>query len=128
MPVVVEWSPETNLPPVATPRITPAPNAIEGDSLTLALNYYDPNGDPEQGSLVYWYRDGGRISAYDGLLTIPAGITIIGQFWYAMVRPRDNLGLWGDWVMSNIVWIIGGPVSGYRNPGSYTVATDRHPV
>ena len=37
--------------------ITPA-SAVTGDDLTATYDYYDPNGYPEQGSLITWYKDG----------------------------------------------------------------------
>lgn len=120
MPVIIEWTPESNRPPEARNVLIRSLGTARPDyDLTLSYDYYDPDGDPEQGSLIYWYRNGARVSYYDGLLTIPYLITNTGDFWYAMVRPRDDQGMWGDWATSNVIWIVPPPVLGYRCPGVY---------
>jgi hypothetical protein len=119
VPVIVEWFPETNEPPVATIHIDPFPSASVIDTLVLTYHYYDPNDDPEQGSLIYWFRSAHRVGELDGSMTVPYTYLIEGQYWYAMVRPRDSRGMWGKWAVSNVVWIVRGEAVGYRPPGVY---------
>jgi hypothetical protein len=123
MPVIIEWFPETNLPPEARNVVVrPVARVPYPSDLILSYDYYDPDGDPEQGSLIFWFGNGDHILSLNGLLRASFTFTCVGDFWYAMVRPRDNKGLWGDWAISNITWVTAPPVWGYRCPGVYPKA------
>jgi len=123
MPVIIEWIQETNHPPVATVHIDPSPTCVETETLVLTYTYYDPDGDPELGSLIYWFRNAKHVAALDGLRQVSHTYLNAGQYWYVMARPRDNKGLWGDWAISNVVWIVASPGVGYLPPGVYPTFT-----
>ena len=80
-----------NDPPVAYDlNLTPSPTAPTNSDLTLTYQYGDPNNDPESGTLVHWFIDGNRATAYDGDTTIPASSTSPGQKWKAEITPSDG--------------------------------------
>ena len=76
-------------PTVSNPVITPAtPNSA--DPLTASYDYSDPEGAPESGSLLRWYRDGVLVSTYTNWPTVPFSSTAEGQVWYFTVLVSDG--------------------------------------
>ncbi|MHA2109388.1 MAG: hypothetical protein ACW99R_16910, partial [Candidatus Hodarchaeales archaeon] len=95
-----------NNPPTATDlNITPM-LPITSDSLYINYTYSDPESDDESGTMIYWYRNGEHLSAYDGLKTLPNSATIKGEEWHVKVRPRDGTDF-GNWVSVPINVTIG---------------------
>ncbi|WP_331107688.1 PKD domain-containing protein [Archangium sp.] len=77
--------------PVATAlQITPfAPSAQ--DALVANYLYSDPDGEPESGSEINWYRNATLVASLAGLKTVPAGTARKGEAWSFSVRPKDGL-------------------------------------
>jgi hypothetical protein len=77
--------------PVATAlQITPfAP--VAQDTLTANYLYSDPDGEPEFGSELEWYRDGTAVAALNGSRTVPPGTARKGEAWSFSVRPKDGI-------------------------------------
>ncbi|MHA1732102.1 MAG: hypothetical protein ACTSU5_09165 [Promethearchaeota archaeon] len=79
-----------NILPVASDlSITPYP-AYTTDALVLNYTYSDAEGDPEGLSRIQWYRNGVHEAAYDGLLVVPATVTVAHEQWRASVEPFDG--------------------------------------
>ncbi|MFK7928807.1 MAG: hypothetical protein AB8H79_11510 [Myxococcota bacterium] len=79
-------------------RIVPAePKPGEALRCELALDVFDPDGDPIQGYDVDWQVDGLTVSGTKGSLendTIPAGRTLGEERWSCAVRASDG-ETWG---------------------------------
>jgi hypothetical protein len=77
--------------PVATAlQLTPfAPSAQ--DALVANYLYSDPDGEPESGSELNWYRNGTLVPSLAGLKTVPARTARKGEAWSFSVRPKDGL-------------------------------------
>jgi len=79
------------LPSASDLSISPAsPSAT--DDLFGSYTYSDPEGDPEGGSEVRWYKDGVLQPDCNDTLTVPSSATSNGQAWYFTVRPSDGKG------------------------------------
>lgn len=83
---------------------------LTGDNLVGSYTYSDPEGDPESGTEIRWYRGGSLQGAYSDLLTIPFSATTKGQQWYFTVRPSDGSDF-GDTQTSDPVTIGNTPPS-----------------
>jgi len=64
---------------------------ITTDDLVGSYEYYDPDGDPESGTEIRWYKDDDLQPAYNNTLTVPSSATSKGEVWYFTVKPRDGL-------------------------------------
>ncbi len=77
--------------PVATAlQITPFTPSTR-DTLSANYLYSDPDGEPESGSELEWYRDGTPVAALNGSRTVPAGTARKGEAWSFSVRPKDGV-------------------------------------
>ncbi len=77
--------------PVATAlQITPFTPSTQ-DTLVANYLYSDPDGEPESGSELNWYRNGKLVDSLAGLKTVPAGTARKGEAWSFSVRPKDGL-------------------------------------
>ncbi|MFW9855154.1 MAG: DUF2341 domain-containing protein [Candidatus Thorarchaeota archaeon] len=65
-------------------------NPTTSDYLYINYTYSDGDGDPESGSMYYWYRNGIHLSQYDGLRNLSASSTLKGEQWHVKVQPRDG--------------------------------------
>jgi hypothetical protein len=92
-----------NTPSAANALISPDP---PGNSQTLILSYdfNDPDGDPESGTQIVWYKDTIQQTILNDSLTVPDVFTNLGEVWFAAVRPSDGL-LIGNIVTSPTVTI-----------------------
>ncbi len=70
--------------------ITPA-NPKKADSLTGSYTYSDPDGDPESGSEIRWYKNGVLQAAYNNTLVVSSSALAKGQVWYFTVKPKDGM-------------------------------------
>ncbi|MBN1596662.1 MAG: hypothetical protein JW894_00045, partial [Bacteroidales bacterium] len=77
-------------------------------NLLLTYEYVDPDGDPESGTLIKWFKNDIHQSALDGQMTVSSDLTEVGDTWYVTVCPSDGL-LFGDEVASNTVTIDSQP-------------------
>ena len=95
-----------NSPPSASNvAISPNPTAGVGVDLVAQYTYSDPDGDPETGTEIRWHHNGSLEIGYDGLTSIPASDTSIGDKWKFEVRPFDGTD-YGTLVMSSEVTIV----------------------
>ena len=79
------------LPSAGSLQIAPA-SPLTDDDLIGSYVYSDPDGDPESGSRIRWYKDGNHQPVYDDVLTVPAGATSKGEQWHFTVEPGDGFG------------------------------------
>lgn len=79
-----------NDPPIASSlNILPA-NPRATDDLIASYVYTDPNGDPESGSKVVWYKNSAAQVKYNDMLRLPSDATGKKQVWYFTVQPKDG--------------------------------------
>ena len=79
-----------NQPPSASDVVLEPASPVTGDDLTGSYTYNDPDGDPESGTEIRWYRDATLVSSLNDQLTVGAGETSKGEEWYFTVRPSDG--------------------------------------
>ena len=60
------------------------------DDLTATYTYFDPDGDPESGTQIYWYRNGQLVPELNNSLIVPSSYTTKGETWYFTVKPSDG--------------------------------------
>jgi hypothetical protein len=76
--------------PVATVlQITPFTPSTH-DVLVANYLYSDPDGEPESGSELEWYRNGVQVPSLSGSKTVPARTALKGESWSFSIRPKDG--------------------------------------
>ena len=60
------------------------------DDINLNYDYFDLDGDNEQGSEIRWYLDGVRVSDLDDSLTVSSLMIRSGDEWEARITPFDG--------------------------------------
>ncbi len=76
--------------PVATVlQITPFTPSTH-DTLVANYLYSDPDGEPESGSELEWYRNGEKVPSLSGSKTVPPRTARKGESWSFSVRPKDG--------------------------------------
>ncbi|UCG68819.1 MAG: right-handed parallel beta-helix repeat-containing protein, partial [Thermoplasmata archaeon] len=84
-----------NTPPQVT-NVTISPSyATSEDYLSVSYDYYDYDGDPENGTSYRWiYEDalGVKDSGIHGNVT-PVGVLVKDQVWYCLVIPSDGINV-----------------------------------
>jgi parallel beta-helix repeat protein len=78
------------------------------DNLYGSYNFYDANNDPENGSTIYWYKNGLRIKELDNNLIVDSSLTAKGNSWYFSVIPKDGY-MTGTKINSNRITIDNSP-------------------
>jgi hypothetical protein len=79
----------SSAPVASVLQITPfAPSTH--DVLVANYLYSDPDGEPESGSELEWYRNGVLVPSLNGSKTVPAGTARKGESWSFSVRPKDG--------------------------------------
>ncbi|MBI4430220.1 MAG: cadherin-like domain-containing protein, partial [Candidatus Omnitrophica bacterium] len=78
------------------------------DDLTAVYTFNDVDGDLESGTLIQWFKNGLLVPALNGLLTVPAASTDIGQQWRFEMTPADGIDF-GATVSSPSVTVAGSP-------------------
>lgn len=80
--------------------------------LFVNYTYYDNEGDPQSGTIIYWYKNGNLIVQYTCLgismpdatcQYLPASYTIKNDQWYAVVQPRDGIDYGSNYPSNTIV-------------------------
>lgn len=99
-----------NIPPVAFNLLITPTRPLSSDDLTLHYEYFDPDGGPENGTELRWYKDEVLQDTYNDELTVPASATSEGQQWHFTVRPRDGQDF-GEIYVSPVVRINSPPVA-----------------
>jgi len=80
---------ENNPPSAYNLTITPS-TPYTNDSLEANYTYFDPDGDPESGTEIRWYRNGILQPELDDTLIVTYNLTTKGDIWYFTVRPNDG--------------------------------------
>ena len=99
----------TNQPPSANNALLTPTDARTADSLTLAYSYSDPDGDPESGSIITWFKDG--IALQQGTIpgkVVSSTLTSKNEQWHAEITPSDGQDS-GSTITSNTVTIQNTP-------------------
>ena len=77
------------LPIARNLELTPE-NPIDTDELELDYDYFDLDGEPQQGTEVRWYLDGARIPELDNQESVSPLMIRSGDQWEASVKPNDG--------------------------------------
>ena len=80
---------------------------LSTETLSAYYTYLDVEGQPESGSQISWYMNGGLQSGLNDQKNVPSATTQIGQTWYFTVTPRDSDGALGTTQTSPTVTIRG---------------------
>jgi len=93
---------KVNRPPSASnPQISPA-SPTKTSTLTGSYTYSDPDGDPESGTQIRWYKEGVLQAAFNDLNTVPSAAIAKGQRWYFTVRPKDGVSFGATNTSANV--------------------------
>jgi len=76
-----------NTPPEVSELIVEI--AVSGN-LTGKYTYYDAGGDKEDGTEIWWYKNGVLQSKYDDQKTVSSAEVKKGENWYFSVKPKDG--------------------------------------
>lgn len=80
-----------NSPPVALePRIDPSAQVRVGTTLTARYIYQDPDRDPESGTELRWFLDGGEVLDLANQTQVPGTRVQKGQSWTLEITPSDG--------------------------------------
>lgn len=90
-------------------------NPIDTDELRLDYEYFDFDGEPQQGTEIRWYLEGARIPELDDEDSVSPLMIRGGDQWEASVKPHDGYEF-GQIVYTGVV-VIGSS----NNPPSATV-------
>jgi len=83
---------KNSLPEATNVKLEPS-NATSGDDLKATYTYKDADDDPEAGTQIRWYRDGGLQNDYNDKKTVPATAILKNQTWYFTVKVSDGTEL-----------------------------------
>jgi len=108
-----------NTPPVTVNLTVTPPSPVTTDNLIGSYDYYDEDGDPENGTEIRWHKNGIPQSEYNDSLKIPSSATTKGETWYFTVRPKDGEDF-GGLQTSSLVTIQNSPPS----IGNVTITPD----
>jgi hypothetical protein len=113
-----------NRPIAKNLTITPSAPGTD-DNLTASYTYFDPDGDPDYGTQIQWYKNGVLQPQLNDTLTVPANLTTKGEAWFFTVRPSDGKDF-GDLQISPAVTIQNTPpsITGVTITPSPAYATD----
>ncbi len=78
----------SNSSPVVTNLVIAPLVPLRGEGFSLSYQFSDLDGDEEQGTAIRWYRNGLLNPTFNDQKTIPANVTVRGEWWYASVAPR----------------------------------------
>jgi len=59
-------------------------------TLEVTYEYFDADGDTEQGTMVVWLRNGEHITQLDNRLIVDASLINVGDIWSVKVIPSDG--------------------------------------
>ena len=91
------------LPIARNLELTPE-NPIDTDQLELDYEYFDLDGEPQQGTEIRWYLDGARIPELDNEDRVTPLMIRSGDQWEASVKPHDG-DEFGEIVYTGVVVI-----------------------
>jgi len=79
-----------NRPPYASSLLITPAAPVKANNLVASYAYSDPDGNPESGTQIRWYKEGVLQAAFNDLNTVPSAAIAKGQRWYFTVRPKDG--------------------------------------
>lgn len=98
-----------NKPSASDLMISPA-SAYNNSTLTASYAYNDPDGNPENGTEIRWYKNGTLQSQLNDTLVVPSEFTGKGDVWHFTVRPKDGIEF-GNLQASSSITILNTPPS-----------------
>ena len=105
----LETPPTSNEQPTASNVIISPSTARSTDDLALTYDYADPDGDPQSGTIIEWYKNGSREVSLSGM-TVSNTLTVKDEVWFARVFPSDGTAL-GLPIDSNSITLLNGAPS-----------------
>ncbi len=113
-----------NMPPSAeNPKVIPG-KPTEEVAVRADYAFNDPDGDPESGTEIRWYRNGRVLSRLDDSRQVYSGLTSAGERWHFTIRPNDGTAF-GEQVASDPVTVVSeGPRIRSVTPKSGVVGTE----
>ena len=95
-----EDSGSTNTPPEASSVSYVPPEPTKETGLSVSYNYYDADGDFEQGTSIHWFRDGLRVTQIDDLTDVPNSLISKGKAGELSLPPMmvTNLEILFLWI------------------------------
>ncbi len=103
---LLQWE-NPKAPSVTAIYVEPFP-AYYNTSLACVYNYTDPNNDPENGTIIYWYKNNSLYDNGTNSSTIEAMHLVRGDSWHCSVLPSDGV-LSGNEVNASAVTILNYP-------------------
>ena len=79
-----------NNPPLAKDVVIIPALPKTSDDLTATYTYFDPEGNPESGTEIRWYKNGELQPLLNNTYIIPASETTKGDQWHFTVKPKDG--------------------------------------
>ncbi|MHA2202688.1 MAG: DUF2341 domain-containing protein, partial [Candidatus Hodarchaeales archaeon] len=96
---------EVNKAPIAS-NLTLFPEPLHSNNtLSLSYDFYDEDGDSEEGSEIRWYKNSVMEAAYNDMNQIPAYVLVKGDSWNASVHPKDGK-VFGELVWTSTITVI----------------------
>lgn len=77
------------LPVAQNLQISPS-NPLTTDNLVGSYEYYDADGDPENGTEIRWYKNGSLQPQLNNTLTVSSALTTKEEVWYFTCKPKDG--------------------------------------
>jgi WD40 repeat protein len=79
-----------NHPPSVTNLVILPSLPYETENLFVHYNYFDEDGDIEEGSKIAWYKNGIGITEFYNKNMVPSSATSAGERWYFTITPKDG--------------------------------------
>ena len=99
---------DINHAPIAA-NLTLSPDPLfSNDTLSLSYDYFDEDGDNEDGTEIRWYKNSVLQPAHNDYTQIPSFELEKNDTWYAKVRPKDGQ-LFGDQYTSENITVKNTP-------------------
>jgi hypothetical protein len=76
-------------PSILTADIQPQ-NPDSVTDIQVTYQYYDPDSDPDNGSIIQWYQNAFEQVDLNGSLTVNSSRTVKGDIWYYIITPSDG--------------------------------------
>jgi hypothetical protein len=105
----METPPLNNEPPTVSNVILSPSGATSADDLTVTYDYNDPDGDPESGTIIEWYKNSSQEVSLSGTM-VASSSTSKAEVWFARVIPSDGVDP-GEPTDSNSLTILNGAPS-----------------
>ncbi len=99
---------DINHAPIAT-NLTLSPDPLSSsDTLSLSYDFFDEDGDNEDGTQIRWYKNSVLQAAHNDYNQIPSFELEKNDTWFASVRPKDGQ-IFGDLYVSENITVKNTP-------------------